>query len=117
VLLCILDLTTVGVDAQSSQLLNQVYLILSGYDVLYNTQPISTIFVSTPQVALAICQYACTVTANCAFSVLRSNNTCSTYATSARSSIFVSSTSTIYEIQSTDGFAFIIIILKISKSV
>jgi hypothetical protein len=103
-MLCILDLATVNVDAQQSLIINNIYQTLSGYDVNAYSQPISTILMSLPEVASSICQYTCTFTANCVFVVLRSNNTCSTYANSARTSVYAESTSTIYEKQLTDGY-------------
>jgi predicted ribonuclease YlaK len=93
------------IKAQESQLVADNYATISGYDVnrMY-TAAINSTIITVPQASTIACMYACSVTKSCAFSVLnKANMTCSTYTAAARTSVYASANSTIYQ-RSVNGF-------------
>jgi hypothetical protein len=90
------------VHAQPSALIYETYQTVSGYDVNGNFSSPITSFVTIASVSTTACQYACTITSNCVFVVLKTSLTCYVYSTAARTSVYAQTGSTIY-IRKTSG--------------
>jgi hypothetical protein len=88
-----------AVKAQQNKWTTETYMNVSGYDVNGNfSAPLTTAFTVIPAIASAVCVYACSMNASCYFVVLKlSSSTCSLYSQAARTSVYASTGSTIYQ--------------------
>jgi hypothetical protein len=87
-----------GVQGQQTQLITDIYQTVTGYDVSNFTAPISSVLIVLPATGgIYACMYACSITANCCFAVLTANYTCNIYNSSARTSVYALTNSSIYQ--------------------
>jgi hypothetical protein len=97
VIVCLIELLVGTVDAQLATVVSETYVTVSGYDVDANLATPLTSFMAIAAVTVESCMSACSANLNCAFSVLKVNNTCSMYSSAAQASVVALASSTIFE--------------------